>query len=55
MNAVISNCGMYRYRLDRTVSDSGQLIINARGKSRFMTLRERIAYWLLKQSTEIQP
>ena len=23
MNAVISNCGMYRYRLDRTVSDSG--------------------------------
>ena len=22
MNAVISNCGMYRYRLDRTVSDS---------------------------------
>lgn len=33
----------------------GQLIINARGKSRFMTLRERIAYWLLKQSTEIQP
>lgn len=33
----------------------GWLIINARGKSRFMTLRERIAYWLLKQSTEIQP
>ena len=33
----------------------GRLIINARGKSRFMTLRERIAYWLLKQSTEIQP
>ena len=23
MNAVISNCGMYRYRLDRAVSDSG--------------------------------
>ena len=23
MNAVISSCGMYRYRLDRTVSDSG--------------------------------
>ena len=23
MNAVISNCGMYRYRLDRMVSDSG--------------------------------
>ena len=23
MNAVISNCGMYRYRLDRTVLDSG--------------------------------
>lgn len=35
--------------------DGRLIIINARGKSRFMTLRERIAYWLLKQSTEIQP
>ena len=26
MNAVISNCGMYRYRLDRTVSDSGPVL-----------------------------
>ena len=26
MNAVISNCGMYRYRLDRTVSDSTPLV-----------------------------
>lgn len=33
----------------------GLLIINARGKSRFMTLRERLAYWLLQQSTEIRP
>ena len=33
----------------------GLLIINARGKSRFMTLRERLAYWLLEQSTEIKP
>lgn len=32
----------------------GLLIINARGKSRYMTLRERIAYWLLG-STEIRP
>lgn len=26
----------------------GLLIINARGKSRFMTIRERIAMWLLR-------
>ncbi len=32
----------------------GLLIINARGKSRYMTLRERIAYLLLG-STEILP
>ena len=33
----------------------GLLIINARGKSRFMTMRERIAYWLLGNTTEIRP
>lgn len=33
----------------------GLLIINARGKSRFMTVRERLAYWLLGGATEIRP
>lgn len=33
----------------------GLLIINARGKCRFMTLRERIAFWLLRGNTEIRP
>lgn len=33
----------------------GLLIINARGKSRFMTIRERLAMWLLKGKTEIRP
>ena len=33
----------------------GLLLVNARGKARFMTWRERIAYWLLGGSTEIQP
>lgn len=33
----------------------GLLIVNARGKSRFMTLRERFAYWLLGNTTEIRP
>ena len=33
----------------------GLLIVNARGKSRFMTMRERIAYWLLGNTTEIRP
>lgn len=33
----------------------GLLMVNARGKSRFMTLRERIAYWLLGNTTEIRP
>ena len=33
----------------------GLLLVNARGKSRFMTLRERIAYWLLGNTTEIRP
>jgi hypothetical protein len=30
-------------------------MVNARGKSRFMTLRERIAYWLLGNTTDIRP
>lgn len=33
----------------------GLLMVNARGKSRFMTLRERIAYWLLGNTTDIRP
>jgi|TARA_X000001388_G_scaffold3203_2_gene2302 hypothetical protein len=33
----------------------GLLIISARGKCRFMTLRERIAFWLLRGNTEIRP
>lgn len=33
----------------------GLLIINARGKSRFMTKRERFARWLLKGKLEIRP
>lgn len=33
----------------------GLLIINARGKSRFMTWRERLARWLLKGALEIRP
>lgn len=33
----------------------GALIINARGKSRFMTLRERVAAWLLRGKLEIRP
>jgi len=33
----------------------GLLIINARGKCRFMTLRERIAFWLLRGKTEVRP
>lgn len=33
----------------------GALIINARGKSRFMTLRERLACWLLRGALEIRP
>lgn len=32
----------------------GLLLINARGKSRYMTWRERIAYWILG-ATEIRP
>lgn len=33
----------------------GLLIINARGKCRFLTIRERIAIWLLHGKTEIRP
>ena len=33
----------------------GLLIVNARGKSRFMTWRERLAYQLLGENTEIAP
>lgn len=33
----------------------GLLMVNARGKSRFMTFRERMAFWLLKGKTEIRP
>ncbi|MEH6483052.1 MULTISPECIES: hypothetical protein [Pseudomonas] len=33
----------------------GLLLINARGKSRFATLRERVAIWLLKGKLEIRP
>lgn len=33
----------------------GILMVNARGKSRFMNWRERLARWLLKGSLEIRP
>ena len=33
----------------------GMLMVNARGKSRFMTLRERLAMWLLRGKLEIRP
>lgn len=33
----------------------GLLIINARGKCRFLTTRERIAIWFLRGKTEIRP
>ena len=33
----------------------GCLIINARGKARYMTLRERLAVWLLRGKLEIRP
>jgi hypothetical protein len=33
----------------------GLLLLNARGKSRFMTWRERIAYALLGRKTEMRP
>ena len=33
----------------------GLLIINAHGKSRFMTWRERLAVWLLRGKLEVRP
>lgn len=33
----------------------GPLLVNARGKSRFMTWRERLARWLLSGALEIRP
>lgn len=33
----------------------GLLIVNARGKARFMTIRERLAMWLLHGKLEIRP
>ena len=33
----------------------GLLLINARGKARYMTFRERLAYRLLGKRTEIRP
>lgn len=33
----------------------GMLIVNARGKSRYMTLRERLVMWLLRGDLEIRP
>ena len=33
----------------------GLLITNARGKSRYMTWRERLSRWLLKGALEIRP
>lgn len=35
--------------------NDGLLLINARGKSRYMTMRERLAVWLLRGKTEIRP
>ena len=35
--------------------EDGLLIVNARGKSRFMTMRERLAFWLLRGKLEIRP
>jgi len=32
----------------------GLLIINASGKSRYLTLRERLAYWLLRGKLDIR-
>lgn len=33
----------------------GLLLVNARGKSRFATIRERLAIWLLEGKTEVRP
>ena len=37
------------------VGGNGATLINARGKSRRMTLRERAARWLLRGKLEIRP
>ena len=33
----------------------GLLLIDEQGKIRFMTMRERLAFWLLGNKTEIKP
>lgn len=33
----------------------GPMIVNARGKCRFLTIRERVAVWLLGGKLEIRP
>lgn len=33
----------------------GMLLVNARGKSRYMTWRERLACWLLEGKLQIRP
>ncbi len=35
--------------------DDGMLMVNARGKGRYMSARERIAMWLLGGKMEIRP
>ena len=35
--------------------EGGLLLVNARGKSRYMTWRERLARWILKGKLEIRP
>lgn len=35
--------------------DDGMLMVNARGKSRYMTYKERVAMWLLGGKMEIRP
>lgn len=33
----------------------GPMIVNARGKCRFLTIRERLAVWLLRGKLEVRP
>ena len=35
--------------------EDGPMIVNARGKCRFLTIRERLAVWLLRGKLEIRP
>ncbi|QHJ81777.1 MAG: hypothetical protein [Caudoviricetes sp.] len=35
--------------------DDGMLMVNARGKSRYMSCKERVAMWLLGGKMEIRP